>query len=516
MPSSRGPEWPLIAAVAASIVLAIPLWCVAMPGMPDYPAHLASFHLIGGGASRYYTIVWDYLPNLASETLVPWLAKAMPLELAARLFQTVTLALWVLGPAAIQRALFGRVGASALVAAFFAYNANFMWGFFNYTFAVGLVFVVFAAWIATDKRRTLLHHAGFGVAVTAIYFSHLFALAVLLLAIGCFELSGWRAGEPRTVRTLFARALPVVLICLPAAFAFLVLKPAGADGGNLEFNLIGTMLDRIEAAIQFGFNRPATILTALLIVAYIAGLWTRRLMVHPRMGIALIAFAVGAVFAPEWALGGWGVHMRLPAVLGALAFASAEWNIPTRATAGLAAASLILICAGAFAVAIGWRFYDAQYSAFRAGAGDIKAGARLLTVLDGDSIGWDADQPYWHIAEFAIIDRGAFTPLMFTTAGQHVVRLRPEYAGLAASNARQGSPPDIDELDDLAAGRMDADEDFREVFPYLKFFQCHFDQAVVIHGSNPHARVPAMLRVRHDGGFYTLYDIVPDGHCGAR
>ncbi len=513
MPSVRGLEGPLLASVAAAVLLALPLWCVAAPAMPDYPAHLASFALIGGAASRSYTIAWDFLPNLASEALVPLLARLLPLELATRLFLTATVALWVLGPALIQRALFGRVNAAALLAAVFAYNANFMWGFFNYAFAVGLSFVAFAAWIATDGRRRPWHLAGFALAFTAIYFSHLFALAVLLLVIGCFELSGWYAERPRALRPLANRLWPLALICLPAAFAFLVLKPAGADSGHLAFDLVDTMLDRIGAAIQIGFDNPAYTATGALALLFAAGLAFGAMRLHPRLRLALAALAVCAVFAPEWALGGWGVHMRLPAVLGALAFASVEWRLASRARVPVGAALFLLLGAGAAVVAQDWRGYDAQFTEFRAHASDIKQGGRLLTVLDGDSLGWDSDQPYWHMAEFAVIDRAVFTPLMFTTAGQHIVHLRPPFERIAARTARQGSPPDIDELDNLAAGRRDADEDIRDVFPYLMLFQCHFDQAVVIHGHGAHARVPAMLQPRREGSFYTLYDIVPDARC---
>ena len=48
---------------------------------------------------------------------------------------------------------------------------------------------------------------------------------------------------------------------------------------------------------------------------------------------------------------------------------------------------------------------------------------RLLTVLDGNALGERADQPYWHMAEFAVPEHDAFTPLLFTTKGQHVVQL---------------------------------------------------------------------------------------------
>lgn len=56
-------------------------------------------------------------------------------------------------------------------------------------------------------------------------------------------------------------------------------------------------------------------------------------------------------------------------------------------------------------------------------------------MLDGDAMGLASDEPYWHMAEFAIVDRGAFTPLMFTTKGQHVVYLKPPFDKWAAGNA---------------------------------------------------------------------------------
>jgi hypothetical protein len=516
MSTVRGPEWPLVACVAAAGILALPLWCVATPAMPDYPAHLASFYLIAGGSSHYYQIVWSFLPNLAAETIVPVVARLIPLEMATRLFITATVALWVLGPAAIQRALFGRVNVAALFATFFAYNANFMWGFLNYTFAAGLSFLVFAAWIATDRRRTIPHQIGFAAAFTLIYFCHLFALAILLLAVGSFELAGWIADKPRSLRKLLLRAAPAAIFSLPAAAAFLVLKPHGAAIGNLEFNLFDTMSDRFEAAIQYGFDKPATILTGAVVLLFVAGLVLRPRALHPRMRIALPLFVLATVLMPEWALGGWGVHMRLPAVLGALAFASVEWKMPRRAAFAAGGIALAVVSSGAVALTGQWGIYSAQFEEFRAHAADVKPGGKLLPVLAGASIGWAPDQPYWHMAEFAVIDRGVFTPLMFATAGQHVIHIIPPLGKIAARTAEQGSPPDIDELDELAAGRIEADDDIRDVLPYLTFFQCHFDQAVVIHGAGPLSRIPTMLHLRHRGSFYALYDIVPDARCVKR
>jgi hypothetical protein len=117
------------------------------------------------------------------------------------------------------------------------------------------------------------------------------------------------------------------------------------------------------------------------------------------------------------------------------------------------------------------------------------------------------------MAEFAVADRGAFTPLVFTTQGQHIVSVVPPLDHYAAVSAQQGSPPDIDELNDLAAGRIDADEDIRDIFPYLLYFQCHYDEAIVIRGDGPASRVPPMLHLRHQGSFFSIYDVSPDAKC---
>jgi len=511
-------HWETAAIILAALVMALPLWCVTAPPMPDYPAHLASYYLIATDAkaaavSAFYSIQWAWIPNLAGEILVPLLSHAIGLEIATKLFITAGVGMWVVGPALIQRALYGRIGIAPLFAAFFAYNANFTWGFLNYYFAMGGAFVVFAAWIATDGRRTVWYIAGFAVAMTALYFSHLFATMVLALFIGCFELDGlFRAPSSRSA---FQRAVPIAFSFLPAAVAFVFLKPRGGVSG-VAFNLLDRMLDRLEAAVQITYDTASFVLLALLAILFVAGVWRGWITVHRRMVFVLPVLAFVTFLAPEWAMGGWGVDLRLPAVLGALVFASLDFHLDRGAIVTLAAAASAVLLCNAVVLASDWRAHDAEFNEFRAAAHTLKPGTKLLTVLDGDAIGFRSDQPYWHMAEYAILDPGVFTPLLFTTRDQHVVRLNPAYQSIAAASAQQGSPPDIDELEDLAAGQIDQDEDIRNVFPYLMRFQCHYDAAVVIHLNGRRSDIPPMLKLRHEGSFFSLYDIVPDGACAKK
>jgi len=520
--------------IAAALMLATPLWCVWAPAMPDYPAHLASFALIEQGTGNaIYHLHWAFVPNLASEVLVPWLAHLTGLVAATKLFLTAAIFLWVLGPGAVHRALYGRTGIAPLFGSFFAYNANFIWGFFNYYFSAGLSFAIFAAWIGEERRAGRVSGssgpakatnaaslserpmvlAAFTLAVTFLYFCHVFAAASLLLMIAGFEVAQNIRLENRNLMALGRRAFRVALLYIPAGFAFLFLKPHSEGDDAVIFDLADTMLDRFESLVQHAFDDSAYVLPIALFAGLATALYFRKARIHPAMWGTLGLLLLGAIFAPEWAFGGWAVHLRLPAVFGAMLFASAELRMKPATRTALVALALVMIGWCAFTLAQSWLGYDRHFREFQAALEEVPRGSRMLTVLDGDAIGDRPDQPYWHMAEFAVPERGVFTPLLFTTKGQHVVQLNPPYDKYAAASAQQGSPPDVDELGFLAAGQMDADEDIQDDMPYLNHFQCHFDIAVVVHLDGKRTPVPPMLRLRHAGTFFSFYDILPDRSC---
>jgi hypothetical protein len=513
-----GKNWPAIAVFAAAAILIAPLWLTDGPAMPDYPAHLATFYLLSGGAklpalAQFYRIEWGFIPNLASEILVPAMGRLVGIAAGVKLFLSAAIAMWVIAPAWVHRSLYGRFGIESLAASFFAYNANFMWGFLNYYFAAGLAFVVFAAWIASRARPSLWRLAAFAAAVTVVYFCHVFAAAVLGLLIGAYELGMLIELRDFSREKVLARFGAIAASFMPAAIAFVFLRPSGAPGGRFEFNLADTWQDRIESAMLFHFDRPAYFLLVLLILFLAMGVWRRWVTFHPRMRLLLVALAAFTIFAPEWAMGGWGVDLRLPAILGVFAFTALEIKFGPKTLGALGAAMLGLLAFSAASLAGNWRYYDARFAEFRAASQSIPPGSRIFTVLDGDAIGQASDEPYWHMAEFAIVDRDAFTPLMFTTKGQHVVHLNPPFDDWAASNANQGSPPDISELDDLAAGQVDGDKDIRDVFPYLMRFQCHYNEVVLIHLGGTRSPVPDSLRLRRAGSFFTIYDVAKNENC---
>jgi hypothetical protein len=508
-------DWPTAALVCLAVLFILPLWCVTSPAMPDYPAHLAGFHLIGGGAaaSPYYAVHWRLLPNLASDIAVPLLAMVVPLEIAVKLFLTLAVVMWVAGAGLIQRAVTGRIGPASLAGALFAGNANFTWGFLNYTFAAGLSFMIFAAWIVWRERQSAMMLAGFAAAVFVLFVCHLFGMCVLAILIGGYELAAFLRARDFSLRKAAAAAVPVVVIFLPSALATLFFKSAGGEGGGIEFNYGDTIADRFGSAAQWAFSDPAYLVIGGLAILILAGLAYGKLRLHPAMKLLVLLVAILTLIAPEWALGGWGVDMRLPPVLGVITFASLELRLDKRLAAAFGAAVVLVGAANAWSLTTDWVGRDRQIREFRTALADLPRGARLFTVLDSAALNDMADQPYWHMAEFVIVDKGGFTPLMFATKGQHVIEVKEPYDRLAAATAQQGSPPDVTELASLALGRADDDTNIDEVFPYLKLFQCHFDYAVVVHGGGTQADVPSFMHLQAAGSFFSIYKVTPNGLC---
>ncbi len=87
--ASAAGVWWLLAAALLAAVLVLPLLATGIPPLVDYPNHLARFAVLtAAGADpaldRLFTVHWAFYPNLATDLLVPPLARLMPLEAAGR------------------------------------------------------------------------------------------------------------------------------------------------------------------------------------------------------------------------------------------------------------------------------------------------------------------------------------------------------------------------------------------------------------------------------------------------
>ena len=220
------------------------------------------------------------------------------------------------------------------------------------------------------------------------------------------------------------------------------------------------------------------------------------------MWVALAAFLAAALLAPESALGGWAVDLRLPAFFAVLLFASADLRLPHIFEVATGIVLIALAFWNAASLLKDWLPYDRQFDEFRAAIRALPSGVRIMTIVVPPERVPDSGQAYWHMAEYAILDRAAFTSLMFTTPAQHVIQSNPPFDRYAAGSADQGTPPEIGVLDDLSVSRLSG---AASSFPNLAYFPYHYDIALVI--ADKGVPMPGSLRLRYSGSFFSLYDL---------
>jgi hypothetical protein len=121
----------LPAGVALLALYSVPLFSTVLPPLFDYPNHLARFAILATGGNQFYEVRWVPLPNLGGDLIVPLLVRAMPLEIAGKLFLMMIFALMLGGTMWLNRAVAGTWRLWPLLAAALLYNLQLRWGFLN-------------------------------------------------------------------------------------------------------------------------------------------------------------------------------------------------------------------------------------------------------------------------------------------------------------------------------------------------------------------------------------------------
>ena len=148
----RSPIWRWATALVLATWLgqAYVIWSPVYPPLVDLPDHMARHYLearamAGHELPAHYAIVYRVVPNLGGDLLVPLLLCVLDPLPAAKVFLTLSVWLYWLGPALFILRL-GRYQPAALLAAMlwlpFVFSSQFFWGFLNYYSGFGLAFLV--------------------------------------------------------------------------------------------------------------------------------------------------------------------------------------------------------------------------------------------------------------------------------------------------------------------------------------------------------------------------------------
>lgn len=416
------------ALLAATLCLAVAplLICWPVPALLDYPNHLARMALLMRAASGNphpdYEVVWSFIPNLAMDLVVPWLGRWMRIETAGLLFLLAGKALLVVGAAALERTVKGRVAWAGFVAIIALWAAPFAWGFVNFEIGLGVSLIALAGWLRLTRRPFLpwlaIWHA---LACAALFSTHLFALGIYGWSVGICELWRWRRDEV----SWGARLAITLVLALPPLALLLASRASGASiGGDVTlWSLQGKAMFGL-AANGFSQVASAIVVGAAALAAYVV--WRRREAAFIGAG-GWLALSYAALFAvmPNRIADTQFVDIRV--VVAAFfvlpAFVEIRWH-DRRGPRAARAALVGLIGLTTTVAALHQASFAPTYRALARSFDQLPPRARLLLAYDVEtdtmppSI-WDF--PFHHAAAPAVFRRDVYMQL-FTHAGMQTLQ----------------------------------------------------------------------------------------------
>ncbi len=504
----------------------LPVLIGDLPPLADLPNHLARAHIIDQLSSsadlqKYYALEWRLLSFQSTDFVLPWLAKALGLAWAAKVYVVATMLLLLGGTAALHRALFGRVGLWPATSALFLFNFLLAWGFIAFLSAAGLALLLFAAWIHTAETRGALRAILFAISATLLLLCHLFAFACYAVLVGGYELGLAARGTAPLGRRILRLAFGAATF-VPA----IVLAALSIDTSVRTILQFGGIAD-----IARGFVSPTIMYLdwADLLVTYAVAmaLWLlyrrKALAFDRRMLVPLAILFVLALVMPVSMASVWGANLRIPCLLAFLLVASSDLRLSQRAGQVLAAGLVLLLATRAIALSVTWSGYERDVAEFRVADQQIARGSRVLATsfpVDYQQRRDPAIFPLVHLAAFSVIDRDAFlpslfsfaTPLRFTadTRDPTAFAFRPmekivwQPRNPAFASADAATKRAVEDL----AERNRLDDSYLSVVDWAHWPE-DFDYLVVFHFDSRANPVPALLTEVAQGRIFTIYRIHP-------
>lgn len=446
--------------LALSGLVSLPILAVRLPPILDYPNHLARMHVLAelhasAALARYYETAWAPLPNLALDAIVPWLARAIPVEAAMRLTLIVMLIATAGGCLALHRVAFQRWSAWPLFAFLLLYNRMFLWGFLNYLAGLALMLWALVAWMALDRRPLALRLIVGTILATIVYFAHLAAFGCYALALLAFAISP-PASTRFAIRSAVGRMWPALLTLLPPAMLFLSSPTSGAATG-IGF---GNPLRKLDLPVSI-FDNYNRVLDggsfAIVAIAMIVGLTRRGILLHPQLRWSVIALATAFIILPSRLFSASGIDHRLPIAIAFVLVGAADWaGIGRRWRLRIAALAFMLFCVRLAVLTACWIADDAVYVDLFHAFDEIPEGGAVAVAAPAADVR-AGRMPLLHFPTLAVVLRDAFVPTLFADPAQQPIRLMPEAARLAAEDEpaalwqaiARGSLPPLPGYDDL-------------------------------------------------------------------
>jgi hypothetical protein len=419
-------------------LLVLPIWLVAYPPLLDYPNHLARSFVLSHlhdpayRFSQFYSADWGFYPYLLMDVSLIGLQKFLPAEQAGRVFLTfcvlaVPLASWFF----LRQANPGEDHA-ALWALLNAHNLFFLYGFLSFYLSLAALFLALGLWLRSLERPRPAAWVLAFLAFTALYFSHLVGLAITGVVVAAYCVV--------TRRKLGEMALSGLLF-VPGAFFYLYASRVGLGGaGGATFRSFGEKAEALWDLLH-GYSTRLDWITLLALAGYFLMAWWRNRDFRWNIRwLGVAACLLGVYWVLPWGYGeGWDLDIRVLPVLFVVLLATAKVG---KRGWWLAPIAVLLFTLRAANVAQSFAAAQAELAGLAQSFSVTSPNARVLPIVEAD----EDDpilHPYAHFWAHGVIQRGWFSPYLFTTKGVLPLAIREDaYSPDGFWDLAYDKPPD--------------------------------------------------------------------------
>jgi hypothetical protein len=434
---------PLLVALLA-LLAALPLAAVEIPPFFDYLNHLSRARILADlGASPtfrdWFAPASLLIPNVGADLALLALQGVTDTLGAGRLL-LLAIAWGTLGGAvALGRAASGRISPWPAFAALLLFNEMLHWGFLNYALGLALLLWGLAGWLALAAPERRGRQVALGCLVALlIFFCHLVAFGLFVIAVAAVELDGALAQRTRRGATWTAALrprLPAAWIAAAPLALFLLGSPSSGLPPAPAFNF--APFEKLAPFTRLlSSGNPALDAFVLLAAAGLLGalVLSGRAALDRRLGLAAAALLLAQMIMPYSAMHSFFVDNRVASAT-ALVLVS---GLSTRRAApagterfGWGALALLLTLRSA-ALVQGWGAAQAELREAGAAFETLPRGSLLVgaTATPFEYGTWwfatrSRNPPHEHTASLATITREAVVPAIFAKPRQNPLVFAP-------------------------------------------------------------------------------------------
>lgn len=410
---------PGIALVFVMGFLIIPFFVYPYGIAQDYPNHYAAYSvafqkLQGGVSPSFYEIQWRLFPHLTMAILAAPVALGVSIPLAFHIFLIASVIMPVIGGCVLQCHIHGKISWTSLILLAFVYNISIYFGFFDFNFSLGLVFLLYTIFLRQTQNFTIGGYLLLNFGSALLFLCHLLGFLIFGLIISSHlfyiicKRQSLRGRLTVFISPLFWLWPTGILVAL-----WISLGPKSLPHETFEIGLPQSIMvfSGFIRPFFFGQAWPTVLFSILFLTILPYAIYTGAMRMKRENAVVCVTLIIATILLSQ-RVGGVVLDFRLGIVTFLYAVSVVkicDLNNPKKKIVVIFSA-VLLFCGLLLQGFNAWQLMkmtNNEVSAIRDAIQKIPLKSTLIAASSSDS------RPFLHAGSFIVSDRDGFFPLLF-------------------------------------------------------------------------------------------------------